>query len=65
MVLNFDLKCSNSTIYISGEEKDGEIVLKPITSEYIRNLRGMLKPEKGQKSALDILKENEKKITPS
>lgn len=50
---------AGTTIHV--EDKDGEIVLKPITAEYIRGLRGMLKPKKGQKSALDILKEERKK----
>lgn len=49
---------AGTTIHV--EDKDGEIVLKPITAEYIRSLRGIVKPKKGQRSALDILKEERK-----
>lgn len=37
--------------------KKGQIVLTPITKEYISSLRGIIKPKKGQKSALKMLEE--------
>lgn len=46
---------AGTTIHV--EEDNGKIVLKPITAEYIRSLRGCLKTPEGKKSALDILKE--------
>lgn len=46
---------AGTTVHV--EEDNGKIVLKPITAEYIRNLRGCLKTPEGKKSALDVLKE--------
>ncbi|MEO1020950.1 MAG: AbrB/MazE/SpoVT family DNA-binding domain-containing protein [Bacteroidota bacterium] len=42
------------------EEEGNTIVLKPITKEYISDLKGLLKPEKGEKSALNLLMEERK-----
>lgn len=46
---------AGTTIHVKDE--DGKIVLTPITREYIRSLRGIIKPKKGQKSALEMLEE--------
>ncbi|MDZ7772582.1 MAG: AbrB/MazE/SpoVT family DNA-binding domain-containing protein [Balneolaceae bacterium] len=50
----YDLK-AGTTIHV--EEENGKIVLKPVTAAYIRSLRGILKTPEGEKSALDMLKE--------
>lgn len=44
-------------ITIHVKDEDGKIVLTPITKEYISSLRGIIKPKKGQKSALEMLEE--------
>ncbi len=44
-------------INIEVDEKDHQIILKPITSESIRKFRGSLKKQPGKKSALQLLLE--------
>lgn len=46
---------AGTTIHI--EDKDGEIVLKPITPEYIRSLRGITK---GSGALKELMEEREK-----
>ncbi len=53
----YDIK-AGTTIFV--EDKDGKIVLTPITEAFISGLRGKLKTPEGEKTALDILKKERK-----
>lgn len=48
---------NGTRINIEVDENDHQIILKPITSESIRKFRGILKTERGKKSALQLLRE--------